>query len=127
MVLTRLCVALSSLALNLTPQAWPQPVADMVRVFQPEEAAGSTDGAGGAEDRPRGHWLALRELLTVLPEEFQSSRLAQARRAQLREALAGEWLVVSPLLRQLLQEQDSSTQVKKMFASFWCTVSGVAV
>ncbi|KAL7386326.1 hypothetical protein ABVT39_006759 [Epinephelus coioides] len=113
MVLTRLCVALASMALNLIPQAWSQPVADMVRAFQPQkpDSEGST-GAESSQD-PHAHCLALLELLTVLPEEFQSSRLTQARRAQLREALAGEWAVVCPMLRQLLQSQDSSDQVKE--------------
>lgn len=109
MVLTRLCVALASMALNLIPQAWPQPVADMVRAFQPQKPDSGTEMAPD----PHTHCLALLELLTVLPEEFQSSRLAQARRAQLREALAGEWAVMCPMLRQLLQSQDSSKQVKE--------------
>lgn len=113
MVLTRLCVALAAMALNLIPQAWSQPVADMVRAFQPQKP--DSEGGSGAEaaQDPHAHCLALLELLTVLPEEFQSSRLAQARRAQLREALAGEWAVVCPMLRQLLQSQDSSNQVKE--------------
>lgn len=37
MVLTKLCMALASLALNTMPQAWPKAVADMVRVFHPEK------------------------------------------------------------------------------------------
>uniref|UniRef100_A0A8C4GTV4 Importin-13 n=1 Tax=Dicentrarchus labrax TaxID=13489 RepID=A0A8C4GTV4_DICLA len=113
MVLTRLCVALAAMALNLIPQAWSQPVADMVRAFQPQKP--DSEGGSGAEatQDPHAHCLALLELLTVLPEEFQSSRLAQARRAQLREALAGEWAAVCPMLRQLLQSQDSSNQVKE--------------
>lgn len=110
MVLTRLCVALAAMALHLIPQAWSQPVADMVRAFQPQKP--DSEGAEPTQE-PHAHCLALLELLTVLPEEFQSSRLAQARRAQLREALAGEWVVVCPLLRQLLQSQDSSVQVKE--------------
>uniref|UniRef100_A0A3Q1H1Q6 Importin-13 n=1 Tax=Acanthochromis polyacanthus TaxID=80966 RepID=A0A3Q1H1Q6_9TELE len=113
MVLTRLCVALASMALNLIPQAWSQPVADMVRAFQPQKPD-PEDGSGAkAPQDPQSHCLALLELLTVLPEEFHSSRLAQARRGQLREALAGEWAVVCPMLRQLLQSQDSSNQVKE--------------
>ncbi|TKS80174.1 Importin-13 [Collichthys lucidus] len=113
MVLTRLCVALAAMALNLIPQAWSQPVADMVRAFQPQKP--DSEGVSGAEatQDPHAHCLALLELLTVLPEEFQSSRLAQARRAQLRESLAGEWAVVCPMLRQLLQSQDSTNQVKE--------------
>uniref|UniRef100_A0A8C7JCI3 Importin-13 n=1 Tax=Oncorhynchus kisutch TaxID=8019 RepID=A0A8C7JCI3_ONCKI len=105
MVLTRLCVALASLALHTMPQGWPQAVADMVRVYQPEKA--------GDQVNANAHCLALLELLTVLPEEFQSYRLPQTRRAQLREALAGEWTAVCPLLRQLLQRQEGNSQVKE--------------
>ncbi|XP_072220397.1 importin-13-like [Leuresthes tenuis] len=113
MVLTRLCVALASIALNLIPLAWSQPVADMVTAFQPQKPD-SEDGSGAkASQDPHAHCLALLELLTVLPEEFQSCRLAQARRTQLREALTGEWAEVCPMLRQLLQSQDSSSQVKE--------------
>nr|XP_040026534.1 importin-13-like [Gasterosteus aculeatus aculeatus]XP_040026535.1 importin-13-like [Gasterosteus aculeatus aculeatus]XP_040026536.1 importin-13-like [Gasterosteus aculeatus aculeatus] len=111
MVLTRLCVALASMALNLIPQVWPQPVADMVRAFQPLKP--DSEGASEAPRDPQAHCLALLELLTVLPEEFQSGRLAQARRTQLKGALVGEWAVVCPLLRQLLQSQDSSNQAKE--------------
>lgn len=89
----------------------------MVQVFQPEKA-GSEGGAAGSgegaeQGNPHAHCLALLELLTVLPEEFQSYRLAQAHRAQLRKTLAGEWVVVCPLLRQLLQSQESPNQVKE--------------
>lgn len=72
MVLTRLCVALASLALNTMPEAWPDAVAEMVRVFQ--EEGGGVDG--------RARCLALLELLTVLPEEFQTTRLPQYRKGQ---------------------------------------------
>uniref|UniRef100_A0A3Q2YME3 Importin-13 n=1 Tax=Hippocampus comes TaxID=109280 RepID=A0A3Q2YME3_HIPCM len=108
MVLTRLCVALAAMALNLIPHVWSHPVADMVQAFQPQ----SPEDAKATQD-PQLHCLALLELLVVLPEEFQSSRLAQSRRGQLREALAGEWRAICPLLRQLLQSQDSSSQVKE--------------
>ena len=74
MVLTRLCVALASLALNTMPEAWPGAVAEMVRVFQ--EEGGGVDG--------RARCLALLELLTVLPEEFHTSRLPQYRKGQVR-------------------------------------------
>lgn len=77
MVLTRLCVALASLALNTMPEAWPGAVAEMVRVFQ--EEGGGVDG--------RARCLALLELLTVLPEEFQTCRLPQYRKGQVRPYL----------------------------------------
>ncbi|XP_071058948.1 importin-13-like isoform X3 [Pseudochaenichthys georgianus] len=102
MVLTRLCVALASLALNTMPEAWPGAVSEMVRVFQ--EEGGGVDG--------RARCLALLELLTVLPEEFQTSRLPQYRKGQVRGALGQEWGSVCPLLQQLLQRTDSPGAVK---------------
>uniref|UniRef100_H3CZV4 Importin-13 n=1 Tax=Tetraodon nigroviridis TaxID=99883 RepID=H3CZV4_TETNG len=102
MVLTRLCVALASLALNTMPEAWPGAVAEMVRVFQ--EEGGGVDG--------RARCLALLELLTVLPEEFQTCRLPQYRKGQVRGALGREWGSVCPLLQQLLQRTDSPGAVK---------------
>ncbi|KAK5621395.1 Importin-13 [Crenichthys baileyi] len=102
MVLTRLCVALASLALNTMPDAWPGAVAEMVRVFQ--EEGGGVDG--------RARCLALLELLTVLPEEFQTSRLPQYRKGQVRGALGREWGSVCPLLQQLLRRTDSPGAVK---------------
>lgn len=102
MVLTRLCVALASLALNMMPEAWPGAVTEMVRAFQEE--------GGGADGRAR--CLALLELLTVLPEEFQTSRLPQYRKGQVRGALGQEWGSVLPLLQQLLRQADSPGLVK---------------
>ncbi|KYO40931.1 hypothetical protein Y1Q_0006945 [Alligator mississippiensis] len=102
-VLTRLCVALASLALSMMPEAWPCAVADMVRMFQAEDT--NVDG--------RARCLALLELLTVLPEEFQTSRLPQYRKGQVRSVLAQECGSVFPLLGQLLQQQDSPGFIKQ--------------
>ncbi|XP_074924361.1 importin-13 [Chelonoidis abingdonii] len=102
-VLTRLCVALASLALSMMPDAWPCAVADMVRMFQAEDS--NVDG--------RARCLALLELLTVLPEEFQTSRLPQYRKGQVRSVLAQECGSVFPLLEQLLQQQDSPGFIKQ--------------
>ena len=93
MVLTRLCVALASLALNTMPEAWPGAVAEMVRVFQ--EEGGGVDG--------RARCLALLELLTVLPEEFHTSRLPQYRKGQ-----------VGPLTAVTHQTMHKGTQLKTM-------------
>ncbi|XP_004079034.2 importin-13 [Oryzias latipes] len=113
MVRTRLCVALASMALNLIPHVWSQPVVDIVRAFQPQKQDSEGGCSAEVSRDPQAHCLALLELLTVIPEEFLSSRLAPARRSQLREALASEWATVCPMLRQLLQSQDSSSLVKE--------------
>ncbi|XP_061423786.1 importin-13 isoform X2 [Lethenteron reissneri] len=88
MVLTRLCVALASLALNTLPDAWPTAVSDMTQAFPPGPA--------------------LLELLTVLPEELQTSRLAQHRKGVVRGVLAREApACVFPLLLRLLEQGGS--------------------
>ncbi|KAM5321688.1 importin-13 isoform 2-T2 [Glossophaga mutica] len=102
-VLTRLCVALASLALSMMPDAWPCAVADMVRLFQAEDSP--VDG--------QGRCLALLELLTVLPEEFQTSRLPQYRKGLVRTSLAMECGAVFPLLEQLLQQPSSPSCVRQ--------------
>ncbi|EQB77486.1 Importin-13 isoform 4-like protein [Camelus ferus] len=102
-VLTRLCVALASLALSMMPDAWPCAVADMVRLFQAEDSP--VDG--------QGRCLALLELLTVLPEEFQTSRLPQYRKSLVRTSLAVECGAVFPLLEQLLQQPSSPSCVRQ--------------
>lgn len=74
----------------------------MVRLFQ-------------AEDSPvdsQGRCLALLELLTVLPEEFQTSRLPQYRKGLVRTSLAVECGTVFPLLEQLLQQPSSPSCVR---------------
>ncbi|KAM7098863.1 importin-13 isoform 3-T3 [Molossus nigricans] len=102
-VLTRLCVALASLALSMMPDAWPCAVADMVRLFQADDSP--VDG--------QGRCLALLELLTVLPEEFQTSRLPQYRKGLVRASLAVECGAVFPLLEQLLQQPSSPSCVRQ--------------
>lgn len=86
----------------MMPEAWPGAVSEMVRMFQ--EEGGEVDG--------RARCLALLELLTVLPEEFQTSRLPQYHKGQVRGALGREWTAVYPLLQQLLRQPDSPPLVK---------------
>ncbi|XP_048395205.1 importin-13 isoform X4 [Stegostoma tigrinum] len=110
-VLTRLCVALASLALNMMPDRWPNAVGDMVKMFQTESS--DVDG--------KARCMALLELLTVLPEEFQTSRLPQYRKGEVRNALAQESSVVFPLLQQLLQTDSPvfiSQKALKCFSSW---------
>ncbi|XP_078264629.1 importin-13 isoform X2 [Rhinoraja longicauda] len=110
-VLTRLCVALASLALNMMPERWPNAVGDMVKMFQTESS--DVDG--------KARCMALLELLTVLPEEFQTSRLPQYRKGEVRNALAQESGAVFPLLQQLLQTDSLvfiSQKALKCFSSW---------
>uniref|UniRef100_A0A8C0FDM3 Importin-13 n=1 Tax=Bubo bubo TaxID=30461 RepID=A0A8C0FDM3_BUBBB len=51
--------------------------------------------------------------LSMMPEEFQTSRLPQYRKGQVRSVLAQECGSVFPLLEQLLQQQDSPGFIKQ--------------
>lgn len=113
MVLTRLCVALASLVLHILPETWPTAVPDLLCAFQ----TGDGDGPSRC--------LALLELLAVLPEELQSSRVASSRRSQLRSALAVHWSSICPLLQQLLQQPDAPGRVRERVLrcmSSWITL-----
>ncbi|XP_056119611.1 importin-13 isoform X3 [Rhinichthys klamathensis goyatoka] len=117
MVLTRLCVALASLVLHVVPETWPTAVPDLLCAFQTGEVVTEADG--------QARCLALLEILGVLPEELQSSRIAASRRSQLRGVLAVEWSSVCSLLQQLLQQADAPCGVRERVmrcVSSWLTL-----
>ncbi|KAK3611733.1 hypothetical protein CHS0354_037313 [Potamilus streckersoni] len=92
-VLTRLCIALSSLALNTMPDFWKDPVHSLINTFQQETSINLDSTL---------RCTVLLELLTVLPEEFFSSNLAQNRRAQLRNELTKALPHILLLLENLM-------------------------
>ncbi|XP_077062460.1 importin-13 isoform X2 [Siphateles boraxobius] len=117
MVLTRLCVALASLILHVLPETWPTAVPDLLCAFQTGEGVTEADG--------QARCLALLEILCVLPEELQSSRIAASRHSQLRSVLAVEWSSVCSLLQQLLQQADAPCGVRERVMrcmSSWLTL-----
>ncbi|KAL3867799.1 hypothetical protein ACJMK2_040646 [Sinanodonta woodiana] len=93
MVLTRLCIALSSFALNTMPDFWKDPVHSLINTFQQETSINLDSTL---------RCTVLLELLTVLPEEFFSSNLAQNRRAQLRNELTKGLAHILLLLENLM-------------------------
>lgn len=95
-VLTRLCIALSSLVLHLTPDHWPDAIQSLISLFQQENP--------NLDSTQRCHLLL--EILTVLPEEFMfqffSTTLTHHRRAILRHELSKALPHVMWLLQSLL-------------------------
>lgn len=102
MVLTRLCVSLASLILRTLLDSWPSAVPDLLQAFQSGEGAEAS-----------GQRLALLEVLTVLPEELQSRKITSGNRARLQAALAQEWTLFGPILRDLLRCEDLACSVKE--------------
>ncbi|KAM9501408.1 importin-13 [Clarias gariepinus] len=103
MVLTRLCVALASLIVRTLLDTWPSAVPDLLQAFQSGEGTSEVDGRR----------LALLEVLTVLPEELLSKKFTSGNRARLQGALAQEWTLLCPLLRELLRGEGSVGSMKE--------------
>ncbi|XP_072023500.1 LOW QUALITY PROTEIN: importin-13-like [Amphiura filiformis] len=112
-VLTRLCVALSSFALNTMPEVWQDAVKGIIDTFQQTDIP-QLDATCRC--------TALLELLTVLPEEFQTTPLAQARKGNVRNELQSGLQHVLPLIQTLLEQHDSPPVIRnhalKCFSSW---------
>ncbi|KAK2156574.1 hypothetical protein LSH36_209g00066 [Paralvinella palmiformis] len=91
MVLTRLCVVLSSFTLQMVPNSWTNAVSDIISTFQ--QSQHNTLETSQA-------CLVLLEVLTVLPEEFGSSQFPQQRKAAVRLELKKGIQQVLTLLQQ---------------------------
>ncbi|CAH0554758.1 unnamed protein product [Brassicogethes aeneus] len=77
-VLNRLCIALSAFIIHTVPDYWPNAFEELVSSFQPQHLPNI--------DAERVIWILL-EILTVIPEEFQSTNLAITQRNSVRIVL----------------------------------------
>lgn len=98
-VLTRLCVALASFVIHTICEHWKQSIPDIIASFQQQSLPNLETSQ---------ILLALMEILTVLPEEFQSAVLAQSYRGLVRHELTASLVHVLPVLRQVLSHYCSS-------------------
>ncbi|XP_076463019.1 importin-13-like [Babylonia areolata] len=91
-VLTRLCIVLSSLVLHLTPEHWPDAIQSLITMFQQDNP--------DLDSTQRCHLLL--EILTVLPEEFTSSTMSQYKKCAVRNELEQALPKVMCLVQSLL-------------------------
>lgn len=111
LILTRLCVALSSLALHSMPDVWPNPIDSLIIMFQ--------DDSSPLNSTQRCNVLL--EIFTVLPEEFYSMNLTNSRRAVLRYELTQNMTKILALLTNLMSPNSPSDVYEhalKCFASW---------
>lgn len=92
LVITKLCVALSALALNSMPDVWPNPVDSLIMMFQEETTPLSCSQ----------RCTILLEILTVLPEQFAAMNLNNARQSVLRNELNHSMSKILALLTNLM-------------------------
>ncbi|RZF31944.1 hypothetical protein LSTR_LSTR017608 [Laodelphax striatellus] len=77
-VLNRLCIALSAYILQTTPSYWPNAIPELLAMFQATDLQTLTP--------ERRVWILL-EVLTVIPEEFDSMSMMKGHKTTVRNEL----------------------------------------
>ena len=98
-VLTRACTALAALVLHLVTDSWPNAVADIVTNFETVDFPNVS-----MEDK----CTALLEILTVIPEEFQTSKMEKSQLRQVRAGIKSGSKCVLDLFLQLIRSGQST-------------------
>ena len=111
-VLTRLCVGVASLVNQTLPNLWPQPIANLITMFQAE-----------MESKGLAYLNVLLELLTIIPEEFATASMLQPRRGVVRTHLSADLNLVLDLLNKVFGQ--ANTESETMLHSIKCLQSWV--
>ena len=98
-VLTRACTALAALVLHLVTESWPNAVSDIVTNFETVDFPNVS-----MEDK----CTALLEILTVIPEEFQTSKMEKNQLRQVRAGIKSGSKCVLDLFLQLIRSGQST-------------------
>ncbi|XP_064626443.1 importin-13-like isoform X2 [Lineus longissimus] len=112
MVLTRLCVAMSALSIQTTPEMWTDAVVSIITTFQQAQLPNVESSR---------LCTILLELLTVLPEEFFTANLSKVRRGSVRYELNKGLAHVIPLLQSVMvpsSPPEVYDQAMKCFSSW---------
>ena len=99
MVLTRSSTALAALVIHLVTQDWPNAINDIIHNFQTVDFPNVS-----IENK----CIALLEILTVIPEEYQTCRLEKAQKREVRNGIKNGCSSVLELFLQLLNSGQSS-------------------
>ncbi|XP_067135398.1 importin-13 isoform X2 [Centruroides vittatus] len=104
-VLTRLSVALSSYVIHTLPEHWPSAISDVISSLQPQNIPSVT---------PHQALTMLLELLTVLPEEFQTMHMPCSQRGIVRNALQSSVPQILGLVQEIFYQTDEVTNIHQM-------------
>ncbi|KAH3721182.1 importin-13-like [Dreissena polymorpha] len=111
LILTRLCVALSALAIQLLPEEWPNCVDELIIMFQNDASSLSSTQ----------RCSVLLEVFTVFPEEFFSLSMSNDKRAGVRQELNKSINKILALLSNLISPNSPNEvyeQALKCFGSW---------
>ncbi|GFT50399.1 importin-13 [Nephila pilipes] len=104
-ILTRLCIAMSSFIIQTITDFWPSAISDLTSAFQPHNIPNAN---------PQQVANVLLELLTVLSEEFQTTHLAHTRLGIVRNALRGSIELVMDIVQNILSETFAPADLCEM-------------
>ncbi|XP_054707972.1 importin-13-like [Uloborus diversus] len=101
-ILTRLCIAVSSFIIQTIADFWPSAIQDLMNAFQPQNIPNAS---------PQQVAHVLLELLTVLSEEFQTTRISHSKVGVIRNALRSSSELVMELVQSVLSKTSSPAEV----------------
>lgn len=102
-VFNRLCISLASFILRTIQNTWKTPIQDILSLFQNTSAIPPEKAA-----------CVVLEILTVIPEEFQTVSLPQADKAAVHSELESSISLVTSLIDSLLQHSDSQVVMQSV-------------
>ncbi|XP_015919621.1 importin-13 [Parasteatoda tepidariorum] len=104
-VLTRLCICMSSFIIKTITDFWPSAISDIVKGFQPHNIPNAS---------PQQVALVLLELLTVLIEEFQTVHLAHGKTGIVRHTLESSLSIVMNIVEDILSKTTAPAELCEM-------------
>ncbi|RZF36601.1 hypothetical protein LSTR_LSTR007304 [Laodelphax striatellus] len=113
-VLNRLCIALSAYILQTTPSYWPNAIPELLAMFQATDLQTLTP--------ERRVWILL-EVLTVIPEEFDSMSMMKGHKTTVRNELEKTTVPVLSLVQSVLAESDSTNGSEVLSQAVRCATA----
>ncbi|XP_023214869.1 importin-13-like [Centruroides sculpturatus] len=98
-------LCLSSYIIHTLPEHWPSAISDVISSLQPQNIPSVT---------PHQALTMLLELLTVLPEEFQTMHMPCSQRGVVRNALQSSVPQILGLVQEIFYQTDEVTNIHQM-------------
>ncbi|ORX58558.1 ARM repeat-containing protein [Piromyces finnis] len=108
-VLTKLCLALTSFALQASPEIWPNFISSVIDEINSEEQRPDLD-----DNAKLNLELAKLEFLTVVPEQASTAQLLANRKGKITEELTNGFLLVLNIINQILSIKEKNDSIIKL-------------
>jgi len=108
-VLTKLCLALTSFALQASPELWPNFIPSFINDINVEVQRPDLD-----DNAKLNLELAKLEFLTVVPEQVSTAELLTNRKGKIQNELSSGFLIVLNLLNDILSIKEKNESIIKL-------------